>query len=547
MINYNAPSGTDLFYGGEKVKTNIFRLDAESQVTDHHNLQGGVFYQRHDLTFAEIRNQGTNNVVPVPLEYNSKPYDAAAYIQDRIEYDFLTVKLGARFDYGKATGQFFRNPLDPTNGTTAREVCQGLAPSLGATTPFTGRDTVTGADLSGLAACTNTNQATVGTRTALLDSATRVASRDDFAEADPRKAFSPRIGLSFPLTERSALFFNAGRYSQNPLYNNLYQNTNVGLTVGEGCTTQRARVDDPSRCSPTIFSDAYTVAYLGNTNLALEQTTSYEVGYASELATNYAVNVTMFSKDQTGLSGIRQSSRTLTDIGGTYGSATPRYNVIVNQDYSTVRGIEVQFRRRIASYWGFDVNYSFSKATTNAAPPDVAQQRDAQGDPESRREITSEIDQPHVFNAAFYLRVDERAPEFRFGNLFRNSYFTVTTRAASGLPYTPTNSPTGTLEINQLKINSGRGPSTSQTDLLLGKNFSFGGARYGVFSRIVNLFDQKNCLQVFSTTGSCLAGAPDQDRAQNGNAVANPSSTFYDRASYFGPRRSIFAGARVNF
>ena len=550
----NSPSGTDIFYGGEKVSTNVFRVDAQSQVTDHHNFQAGVFYQRHDIDFTEVRNLGVNQVTAVPLSYKTKPWDAALYFQDRIEYDFLTVKLGARFDYGKATGQFFADPLDPNNGTTAREVCNGTAPGLGATTPYTFTDNMgTPADPSddvtytGLSACTAKNQPTVGTRPQLLDQATRLAAQDDFAEAEARKAFSPRIGLSFPLSERSTLFFNAGRYSQNPLYNNLYQNTNVGLSVGDGCTAAQERFDAAGVCQPTIFADAYTPAYLGNTNLKLEQTTSYEVGYASELARNYALNLTLFSKDQTGLSGIRQSQQGLSDPGVTYGSGAPRYTVIVNQDYATVRGIEMQFRRRITNYWGFDVNYSFSKATTNSAPPDVSQQRENQGDPTSRREITSEIDQPHVFNAALFLRVDERAPDIRFGHLLRNSYLTVTTRAASGLPYTPTLCATGVGDQCALPLNAGRAPATQQTDLLVGKDLNFAGLRYGVFARVANLLDRKNCIQVFTSTGRCDAGSPDQDRRQQGNAVNSPSSTFYDRAQYYGARRSIFAGARVNF
>jgi hypothetical protein len=46
------------------------------------------------------------------------------YFQDRIEYDFITVRLGFRYDLGEAGGLFFANPLDPTAGTTAFEVCQ---------------------------------------------------------------------------------------------------------------------------------------------------------------------------------------------------------------------------------------------------------------------------------------------------------------------------------------------------------------------------------------------------------------------------------------
>ncbi|HET7457120.1 MAG TPA: TonB-dependent receptor [Gemmatimonadaceae bacterium] len=541
----NPASGTDIFYGGEDVSSNIFRADLESQVTDHHNLQTGVFYQRHDINFNEVRNVGTNNVVVSTLKYNSTPYDAAAYLQDKIEYDFLTVKLGFRYDYGRATGLFFSDPQDPTNGTTAREVCNGTAKGIGATTQFTYTDPTTNVNYEGFEACAKAGKS-------LTDSAARIAQKDDFAEADPRKAFSPRIGVSFPLTERSALFFNAGRYSQNPTYNNLYQNTNVGITSGSGSCASTQVKPGTNECLPTIFSDAYTVPFLGNTRLRLEQTTSYEVGYASEIGTNYALNVTLFSKDQTGLSGLRQSSRTLNDPGSTYGSSTPRYTVIVNQDYGTSRGLEVQFRRRLASYWGYDVNYSFSKATTNAAPPDLQFQRNAnEGQTTLRQEITSEIDQPHAFNASVYFKVDERAPAIRYGSALRNTYLTFTARAASGIPYTPTINfnNTGAADDNRLQENSGRSPSTFQIDLLAGKDFQLANIRYGLFARVANLTDRKNCLQVFTTTGRCDAGQVDQARRETGNSTRpdDVTSTYYDRAGYFGERRSVYAGIRANF
>jgi len=540
-------SGTDEFFGGESVKTNIFRADLQSQVTDHHNLQGGLFLQRHDILFAEKRNLGTNDVFVVPQQYAAKPYDAAAYFQDRIEYDFLTVKLGFRFDYGKAAGSSYADPLDPTNGTTAREVCTGTAGSLKATTPFTFVDD-TGATFTGLAACNLSPKNSSG-RPGLLDSATRLASQDDFKEAAVRKAFSPRVGVSFPLSERSSFFFNAGRYYQNPLYNNLYQNTGIGTVAGgEDPICPAANTKFGSKeCFPVIVADAYSPAFVGNANLLTEQSTAYEIGYAAELGQKYAVNLAVFSKDQAGLSGIRQARR-LSDIGSTYGTSLPSYGVIVNQDYTTSRGVEAQFRRRITNFWGYDINYSFSKSATNAAPPERQQQSQQEGDPTQLREITSEIDQPHVFNASLIMRVDDQAPTFRYGRVLTNSYATVTLRAASGLPYTPTSSFSGFGDVNQSDVNSGRGPTTSQVDLLAGKNLRTANLRYGVFVRVQNLFDSKNCVQVFVTTGRCDAGTIDQDRARQGNPVGeNTSSTFFDRPQFFGARRSIYSGVKVTF
>lgn len=536
-------AGTDEFFGGEKATSYIFRGDLESQVTDHHNLQAGVFYQRHDILFAEARNLGTNDVAIIPQRYETEPYDAAAYIQDRIEYDFLTVKLGFRFDYGRASGSSFRNPLDPTNGTTAREVCEGNAPTLGATTPYTFTNTE-GTVLTGLAACNHPDA-----KAQLLTQATAIAQEDDFARADPRRAFSPRLGVSFPVTQTSAMFFNAGRYTQNPLYNSLYQNTGVGTIAGpdQGICDEEEVKPGTNECYPIIFADAYVPAFIGNPHLVLEQSTAYEIGYAAELGGRYAVRATVFNKDQSGLTGIRQSDRVF-DIGSTYGTSTPRYSVLVNQDYSTTRGVEVQFQRRISDYWGFDINYSFSKATTNAPPPERQQQSLEEGDPTSLREIRSEIDQPHVFNAALMFRVGQESPDFQFGNLLRNSYLTVTTRAGTGLPYTPTFTFFGFGDQGQSDRFSGRGPSSFQMDLLAGKDLQIANLRYGAFVRVINLTDRKNCVQVFQTTGRCDAGTVDQNRARQGNSVGeNASSTFFNRPSFFGARRSIFAGVRVNF
>ena len=536
-------AGTDQFFGGEDVVSNILRADLESQVTDHQDLKAGVFYQRHDLRFAELRNQGTNDVFVVPQRYDANPYEMAVYAQDRIEYDFLTLKLGARFDYAKAGGTSFANPLNPLNGTSATDVCNGQAPSLGATTPFTIVDSTTGKaiTLTGAAAC--------GDSPALTDSAGKIAQRDDFAAAKSRKAFSPRIGVNFPLTEHSGLFFNFGRYTQNPLYNNLYQQTGIGTVAGAAgggvCKSNQVK-PGTNECYPTIFADAYTPAFIGNPSLLLEQSTAYEVGYASEINSTYAINLTLFSKDETGLTGIRQSQRVF-DIASTYGTSTPRYYVIVNQDYGTTRGLELQFRRRIKNYWGYDINYTYSKATTNAAPPQLQQQNVSQGDTTSLREIPSDIDQPHVFNASLFFRVENETPQFRWGDLLKHSYLTVTEQAASGLPYTPTFSFTGFGDQSQGDINSGRGPATFQTNLQAGKDFTTSNLRYGVFLRVDNLFDQKNCIQVFTTTGRCDAGTVDQRRAQNGNTVDQAGSTYFDRPEYFGQRRSIYAGLRVTF
>ena len=531
--------GSDIYYGGERVRTSSARGDVQSQLTDHHNIQFGAFYQRHDIDYLEWVNFGVNDVRVVPQFYRAEPWDAALYVQDRIEYDFLTVKLGARFDYGRAGGVFFANPRDPTNGTTARQVCEG---QVFVSQPFD--DPASG--LSGFDACAKNRT--------LLDSAAAIAQQDDFAETSRRRQFSPRIGVSFPLSGNSAMFFNFGRFSQNPLYNNVFQNTGIGSVAGptDAMCDSTATKPGTDECYPIIFSNAFTVPFLGNPNLLIEQTTSYEVGYAAEFKRNYMLSLILFSKDQSGLTGIRNGGRDslgnrIFDVGSTYGTGVLDYSVLVNQDFQTVRGFEVQVRRRLSNYWGFNINYQYSQTTTNAAPPDVEFENTQAGDPTSIQEIRSEVDQAHAFNATLQLRVGSEAPDVPLGSLLRNGSASLTFRAASGLPYTPTLSFAGTFD-NQVERNSGTAPATWQVDVYASKSWNLGALRYGAFLNVANLFDVKNCIQVFASTGRCTNGTVDQSRRENGNTVGGTaSSTFFDRAGYIGQRRRINAGLRVSF
>jgi len=545
--------GTDYFYGGENLKSLMMRGDVESQVSDHHNLQGGGMFLSHDVNLNVVENIGVNNVIKYPQQYAAKPWDAAFYLQDRIEYDFLTIKLGARFDLGSAGGRFWVNPLDPTNGTQADEVCanptawQNRRLRLYDAATGTAYDTVMSADPAWANLdlnCVDTTAAGGGQADpAVLGAAARIASSDDFGDSKKRRQFSPRIGVSFPLGPGSALFFNFGRYTQNPLLNNLFTSTGIG-TAAEGTTS-----------GPTIRTPGGgNVDLIGNSNLLTEQTTAYEVGYAAELGGDYAVGVTLFSKDQLGLTGFRTGGTVggvqVFDPGATYASDnTPGYRILVNGDFTTVRGFEVQLRRRVTNHWGFDINYSFSEARTNAADPEREVERQIeQGDPTLNQEVRSDVDQPHVFNGSLIFQTANDMPNSILGRLARDISTSIVFRAQSGLPYTPTLTFQGQ-GLSQLVRNSARGPTTYQVDWSFSKNFTVSNLRYGFTLQVLNVTDRKNCIQVFTTTGECTVGAVDQGRSREGNAIAADAvtSTYLNRAQYYGARRSIQAGFRVSF
>ena len=235
------------------------------------------------------------------------------------------------------------------------------------------------------------------------------------------------------------------------------------------------------------------------------------------------------------------------DPGVTYGTNTPTYTVLVNQDYNTVRGVELELSRRLASYWSARVNYAFSQATTNAAPPDLENQQLAEGDQPSRNEIRSDADRRHSANASFTFRVREELPNIPLAGALRNSTLGLTAQYSSGWPYTPQLTFTGSPR-DRLERNSGTGQSTFTVNLQAQKNFNVSNVQYGLFMRVTNLLDKRNCLQVYETTGNCEGGASAQARLSAGNFTGEgESSTFFDRPQYVGQRRSFTAGVRVNF
>ena len=542
--------GVNQVYGGEKFTSRTFRADLQSQVTDHNNIQVGAQFVQHDIVYSDqAAGPGQSGPTPVTYQvYRAKPVDAAAYVQAVIEYDFLTVRLGGRFDYGRAKGASFTNPLDPSNGTTAREVCNGATVS--------GRKLVSAQGQPfGTAGCFASAENPATKRPLLLDSATAIAQGDDFSEAKSRTAFSPRIGVNFPLTERSQIFFNAGRYTKTPNYHDVYRNTGVGtragLTADRYCAEAQAK-PGTRECVPDIRTTNPT--FIGNVNLLLEEAKAYEVGYSTTLGAdnNYGLSVALFNRAETGLTGVRLS-RATNDIGSTYDGSAPTYRVVVNGDFLTARGLELSLDRRLSNRWSYGVNYGIARSTTNSRAPDRADEVERN---ESNRaqliETVTDADVTHTFNmnGGFRVRNDIPSLPYNLGRLLRNTSLNVTYSLRSGIPYTPVRA-TSLANIgitnSAADINAGRQPSTQEVGLVLDKQFTIQNVSYSAFLRVSNLFDRKNCRQVFPNTGTCDSGLRDFANRRIGNSGDVSTSTGFDQPEYIAARRALFTGITVNF
>lgn len=558
-------TGTENFFGSDSTRSWVARADVQAQVNENHNIKAGIFYQKHGLYMNESRSLAWpfDRFILARYDYQSEPYDAAVYVQDKMEWDFLTVNVGVRFDYGRADGLFFTDPLDPTNGTTAFEVCEGRAPSLGHTEAWTLQgDDGQALPFQGIAACS--------TSEVLMDSARAIAFQDDFSEAPVRKTLSPRIGFSFPVTTNSRIFANYGQYSQLPTYNAMFSKTGIGRLALDSTSTLVRRGDEVTReiiapggsvegtpLGPDLRSYYRQSALIGNPRLENETTALYEMGFNAELLENYGLQAVAYYKDQSGLTGIRSggvrpSGERVNDPGETYGSTSPQYRVLINSDYQTVRGFDVAFRRRVVNFWGFDLRYGYMQAWTNAAPPELELQRIYENEREAFNEFRSEADRPHVLTGVLRLSAREETPDLPLGEWLRNSTIAVTSTISSGLPYTPTVDIRGR---QRRERNTGRAPTTFTTNLQATKDFRIANLKYGAFLRVTNLFDTKNCVFVYSSTGRCDSGSIAMTRVlPSASPGTEPAffetgylSTMWDRPQMIAGRRHITAGLQMSF
>lgn len=142
----------------------------------------------------------------------------------------------------------------------------------------------------------------------------KIGSRLDYFNSDiegvtSKMIFSPRVGVSFMMTEEFLFRINIGKYSQPPLYDHMY-------------SYYRVKQEYPHlKLSP-----------IGNPDLKPEETMSYEIGLQGKIRKNMLGTFTAFYKDITNLVGTR------------YVPALPEnYIKYINVEFANVKGIEAIF------------------------------------------------------------------------------------------------------------------------------------------------------------------------------------------------------------
>ena len=487
------PTITTIFGGGnvlanptyyyEHLETNVMTVkgDFTSQVTSNHQLRAGAQLRLHnvkqDRRSTVIAPTDVDPAVGVLLEqYDKSPMEIGFYAQDRIEFSGLIMNIGARID-----------GFDPD----ANEFVNFYTPYV---YPPTG-------------------SFNVGPRAAFTP------YRGDAVEM--KWFFSPRIGVSHPITDNSTMYFSFSRSSQPLPFSQIYMGYN--------------NVNNPSLPNQMRANqDPY-------------KSTNYEFGASWEFLPRVSVNANAYFRE---VENFQRYAYTLQSLQG---QNVTTYNVYFNSGYADARGVEVTFN--VGQYSFADivkmtgrVNYAWSVIKAAAGGP-------APNKTSFARNTADSVYTQLPFNDAknfkqYEINVGGGASVLGagFDRTHRLGYalsfqfpleimLNVVGTYASGFLYT--NPTVDNRTARQLET----APSNSMVDIRVEKAFVFAGKRLGVFMDIKNLFNKENILAYATATGASqlkfhTTGDP---TGEYNRAILEEGTSVYDMP------RQVYIGAYFEF
>ncbi len=257
------------------------KADFVTQLDRYNQLKAGFEYTYidNDVNYGSI-----DVVLPTGRSlsrWHTFPKRIELYVKDKLEFEGMVADIGIRYSSSQAGGEWYQYD------------------------PFT--------------------RSFSGTKSLGID--TLVAK----APTATVTAWSPRIGIAFPITENSKLFFNYGHFRQMP-------NPEALFLVRRETTSK-------------------SILRIANPNLPFPKTVAYELGYEQSLLDEYLLRISGYYKD------VSDQSRLVTYIG--YNN-TPNYSVYTNNSYEDIRGFELTLTKNRGEWVQGFFNYTYMVSTSGA-------------------------------------------------------------------------------------------------------------------------------------------------------------------------------------
>jgi outer membrane receptor protein involved in Fe transport len=470
-FQYNQPGYYDFFLNPETFDTQALwqerssitwslKTEYQVQLNKHHDALMGfeLLYRDMEMQSIEEPQIPYDGLIKLPADapypdrgnfrdfYERKPWEGALYLRDKMEFEGLNVLVGLRYDFLIHDDSYVSKTREDAN-----------------------------------------------------------AGNPGAVEADPSTSrFSPRLGISHPITDQAKLYFNYGHFYQAPSYQYYY------------------REATGARANNII---------VGNPNLSYEKTVEYQFGVEARLPDlGTTINVQGYYRD------------IFDQVTSTSVEVAPGYTIdmFTNGDYGRSRGVNLSVERG-AAHSSVSFNYELSFAYGKASAAREAAEARVAGVPVNREEHPLDWDQTHAINAYWSLFYDDGDYPELFGLRLPDDWMlSLSSSYGSGGPYTPSRYTKGIDNDAKIDINSERMPWTENTDFRFEKYYRVGKSKRHQFvtgMEIRNLFNKRNWRNIYSATGTTyLAMHP-----------ANPDYPIYypNKAVYDANPRMYSAGRNV--
>lgn len=290
-----------VFGGPQRIDSSysyVYQLngDLTMQLGRHHQVEAGFSARLQNLfVYTGTWLQSQKSYTPDTWQYYKEtPLEIGLYAQDKLEFEGMVLNLGLRLDYFNPMKKGFEVgfPQDESYMQLFNEIYQNLS---GEAQSFERWEEFR----------------------ELLENPPGWPRTENKVQIK----LSPRLGVSFPITESSKLYFNYGHFYQRPQTLMLY-NTNVNVS---------------SIAVPTP-------------DLPLARTVSYEFGYEQLFLNDFIVNVTAYYKD------ITDEPLARTYVNYYQDNIVTKY---VPDKYRDIRGVEVRLERPLGRFISFNAMYDY--------------------------------------------------------------------------------------------------------------------------------------------------------------------------------------------
>ncbi len=361
-----------------------------------------------------------------------------------------------------------------------------------------------------------------------------VLNEADYTTVEKTIEVSPRLGFSFPITEKTVFHAQYGKFLQLPALENLYQNQRVLRDLADGGVGYF-----------TVFN---------NPLLKPERTTAYELGLKHSAGDYVTLGLTAFYKETSDLI----QARNIKAQDNSYSFA-----IYDNGDFGIVRGVDFSLDLRRINRLRATISYSLSFASGTGSDINSQSNIAYNGDEVPKIPTALDYDQRHTGSIELdYRWGTSDVPKGFWGGVLSRLGINALFSFNSGRPYTPSlnsydvlqvvTSPGGNTPVAPL--NSAYSPWNIRLDLKLDKSIKiFDKLNANIYILAINVLDQELINDVFPTSGEpgytgFLDSFPGKQWAQS---VGQQGVDLYNIRSHaignYGPPRQVRLGFRLFF